>query len=281
MRAERTTVTTRRSPGGVRSPSPVAALPGRDRLLISTCIILITAVAWVYLVHLDRQMSSSTAYETMMAQMGMTMDRPWTAADVFFTFVMWAVMMVGMMSGAAAPVLLLFAAAARSRTRERDLPLAPVMFGLGYITVWVGFSACAAVAQWALHQAAMLSPTMTASSPHLAGVILIAAGAYQLTPVKGACLAHCRSPLGFLMTNWRDGTLGALRMGVRHGAYCLGCCWALMCVLFVVGVMNLVWVAALTGFVLLEKAGPAGTVAARVAGVAMLIVGVFLIAARA
>ena len=105
-----------------------------------------------------------------------------------------------------------------------------------------------------------------ASSPHLAGAILVAAGAYQLTPLKGACLTHCRSPLGFLMTNWRDGTLGALRMGVRHGAYCLGCCWALMCVLFVVGVMNLVWVAALTAFVLLEKVGPAGAIVARVAG---------------
>ena len=215
----------------------------------------------------------------MMAQMGMTRDMSWTAADVFFTFAMWAVMMVGMMAGTAAPVLLLFAAA-RAGRGDRGVRLAVVMFGLGYVTVWVGFSACAALAQWALHETAMLSPAMATSSPYLAGAILIVAGAYQLTPWKGACLTHCRSPLGFLMTNWHDGRLGALQMGARHGAYCLGCCWGLMCVLFVVGVMNLVWVAALTGFVLLEKIGPAGTVVARVAGAAMVLVGILLIAAK-
>ena len=127
------------------------------------------------------------------------------------------------------------------------MPLAVLLFGLGYLTVWVGFSACAALAQWALHQAAMLSPAMAASSPRLAGAILIAAGMYQLTPFKGACLTHCRSPLGFLMTQLARRQRWA-RSGWASGTarYCLGCCWALMCVLFVVGVMNLVWVAALT-----------------------------------
>lgn len=215
----------------------------------------------------------------MMAEMGMTMDMSWDAADVFYAFAMWAVMMVGMMAGPAAPVLLLFAAA-RAKRGERGARLAVLMFGLGYVTVWVGFSACAALAQWALHETAMLSPAMAASSPYLGGAILIGAGAYQLTPWKGACLTQCRSPLGFLMTNWRDGQLGALQMGARHGAYCLGCCWALMCVLFVVGVMNLVWVAALTVFVLLEKVGPAGAIVARVAGAAMVLAGILLIAAK-
>jgi predicted metal-binding membrane protein len=284
-RAVRTTDSTPRFPGGVHSPSTVADLSRRDRVLISTCLAVITALAWVYLVHLERQMSSSMEYDTMMAKMGMTKEMSWTAADVFFTFAMWAVMMVGMMAGTAAPVLLLFAAAragrsGRSLKGDGGVRLAVLMFGLGYITVWIGFSLCAALAQWALHQTAMLSPAMAASSPYLAGAILIVAGAYQLTPWKGACLAQCRSPLGFLMTNWRDGRLGALQMGVRHGVYCLGCCWALMCVLFAVGVMNLVWVAALTGFVLLEKIGPAGAIVARVAGAAMVLVGVFLIAAK-
>ena len=122
---------------------------------------------------------------------------------------------------------------------------------------------------------------MTASSPYLGGAILIGAGAYQVTPWKGACLTHCRNPLGFLMTSWRDGRLGAFRMGIGSGMYCLGCCWALMCVLFVVGVMNLVWVAALTGFVLLEKCGPAGALVTRMAGAAMLLAGIVVIAARA
>jgi predicted metal-binding membrane protein len=211
----------------------------------------------------------------MMVEMGMAMDMSWSAADVFFTFTMWAVMMVGMMTGSAAPVLLLFAAA-HSRRAERGGRLAVLMFGLGYITIWVGFSACAALAQWVLHETALLSPAMKASSPYLAGAILIVAGAYQLTPWKGACLTHCRSPLGFLMTNWRDGQLGALRMGIGHGAYCLGCCWALMCVLFVVGVMSLVWVAAPTTLVLLEKTGPAGRSVARAAGAAMALIGILL-----
>jgi predicted metal-binding membrane protein len=212
-----------------------------------------------------------------MPEMGMTMEMPWTAADVWFTFAMWAVMMIGMMTGTAAPVLLLFAGA-RAGRGERGVPLAALLFGLGYLTVWVGFSAGAALAQWRLHEAAMLSPNMAASSPRLAGAILVAAGAYQLTPFKGACLTQCRSPLGFLLGNWRDGMTGALRMGMRHGGYCLGCCWALMCVLFVVGVMNLVWVAALSAFVLVEKIGPAGMLAARVAGAAMVLLGMLFVA---
>ncbi|HEV3215025.1 MAG TPA: DUF2182 domain-containing protein [Vicinamibacterales bacterium] len=263
----------------MHSPSAIGTLARRDRVLISTCLVATIALAWVYLVHLDRQMSSSMQHDTMMAQMGMAMDASWTAADVFFTFAMWTVMMVGMMAGTAAPVLLLFAAA-NNRRGERGMRLAVLMFGLGYLTVWVGFSAGAALVQWTLHQTAMLSPAMAASNPYLAGAILVVAGAYQLTPWKGACLTQCRSPLGFLMTNWRDGRLGALQMGVRHGAYCLGCCWALMCVLFVVGVMNLVWVATLTGFVLLEKIGPAGTLVARVAGAAMVFAGILLMAVK-
>ena len=171
--------------------------------------------------------------------MGMTMDEPWTAAKAFLTFAMWVVMMVGMMAGAVTPMLLLFSGAQAGRGKP-GTSLEVLVFGLGYFTVWTGFSACATLAQWALHHAALLSPAMKTSSPRLAGVILLAAGVYQLTPWKGQCLKHCRSPLGFLMTNWRDGKLGAIQMGVGHGVYCLGCCWALMCVLFVVGVMNLV-----------------------------------------
>jgi predicted metal-binding membrane protein len=121
----------------------------------------------------------------------------------------------------------------------------------------------------------MLSPMMTTSSARLSGAILIAAGVYQLTPFKGACLTHCRTPLGFLMSHWRDGTAGALRMGMAHGAYCLGCCWALMCVLFVVGVMNLLWVAAIAIFVLVEKVGPAGAIVSRVAGVVLIAFGLW------
>lgn len=250
-------------------------LPHRDRVVISGCLVLLTALAWTYLVHLDHQMSASMGHDQMMAAMGMATDMRWKAADVLFTFAMWAVMMVGMMTASAAPVLLLFAGIHRGRGAPGTLGMV-VAFGVGYLFVWTTFSAGAALAQWGLHQAAMLSPAMTTSSARLSGAILVAAGVYQLTPFKGTCLTSCRSPLGFLMSSWREGTAGALRMGIAHGAHCLGCCWALMCVLFVVGVMNLVWVAAITIFVLVEKIGPAGAVVARVAGVTMIIAGVLV-----
>jgi len=246
----------------------------RDRLLILVSLAVITAAAWAYLVHLARGMSASMQHDAMMAEMGMVMDMPWTATDAFFTFTMWTVMMMGMMAGAAAPVLLLFAAAS-ARRDERRVPFMVLAFGLGYALIWTAFSAGAAAAQWGLHEAALLSSAMATSSRYLAAAILIGAGAYQLTPFKGACLAHCRSPLGFLMTHWRDGRLGALQMGARHGLYCLGCCWALMCVLFVVGVMNLVWVAALTILVLIEKSGPGGARVARLGGAAMIAAGIY------
>ena len=210
-----------------------------------------------------------------MAKMGMVTGTPWTALDVLFTFTMWSVMMVGMMATAAAPVLLVFS---RTRAARADGSTSPsvALFGLGYLTVWLAFSAFAALTQFALHQAALLSPTMSVFSPRLAGAILIAAGVYQLTPLKRACLAQCQSPFGFLMSHWRDGRSGAFQMGLRHGAYCLGCCWALMGVLFAVGVMNLVWVAVLAAFVLLEKIGPSGAIVSRVGGAIMIAAGIWV-----
>ena len=258
----------------ISSPGQPSALSHRDRIVISSCLVLLTALAWAYLIHLDREMSAAMEYGQMMTDMGMAMDEPWKRADVVLAFAMWAVMMVGMMTPSAAPVVLLFAGMRRGSGR---LPGVVFAFGAGYLLVWVLFSAVAALAQWALHQAALLSPAMTTSSVRLGAAILMAAGVYQLTPFKGTCLTHCRSPLGFLMSHWREGTAGALRMGVAHGTYCLGCCWALMCVLFVVGVMNLLWVAAMAVFVLVEKIGPAGLWVARAAGVAMIASGAYVL----
>lgn len=257
------------STASLTSRAQAARSFNRDRVIIASCIVLITALAWAYLVYLNRGMSASDTSTTAMARMGMVMDTPWNARDVFFTFTMWSVMMVGMMAAPALPVLLIFARTRAARAQNNASP-AVFLFGLGYLTVWLGFSACAAVTQFALHQAALVSPTMTVLSPKLAGVILIAAGLYQLTPLKRACLAQCQSPLGFLMSHWRDGKSGAFQMGLRHGTYCLGCCWALMCVLFAVGVMNLAWVAVLATFVLLEKIGPPGTFVSRVGGLLMI-----------
>lgn len=257
--------------------APVASVPARDRILIRCCILAITALAWAYLFYLDYQMSHTMPHETMptpMEMAGMSMARPWTGTEVFLTFVMWIVMMTGMMAGAAMPVVLLVAGANAQRG-TRAVWQMTLLFGLGYAVVWIGFSGLATLAQWALHDAAMLSPSMAASSSQVGAAILCAAGVYQLTPFKQACLTHCRSPLGFLMAHWRDESLGALQMGLRHGAYCLGCCWAVMLVLFVVGIMNLVWIAVLALLVLLEKVGPAGGVVARVAGVAMIVAGIY------
>ncbi|MEO7522207.1 MAG: DUF2182 domain-containing protein [Gemmatimonas sp.] len=267
--------------GEVSGHAPVAAIKRSDRAFIVGLILLIAALAWAYLVHLDGRMRSSMESAAAMEAMGMSMQTRWGAADVLFAFIMWAVMMIGMMTPAALPVLLLFA---RMRAGREPLDAttygvtpAVLLFGVGYLAVWIAFSAGAALAQWALHDAALLSSGMAAASTRVGGAILIAAGAYQLTPAKRACLAHCQSPLGFLLANWRDGRLGAVQMGFRHGIYCLGCCWALMGVLFAVGVMNLAWVAVLSAFVLLEKAGPVGALVARTGGAALLVFGVYVL----
>ncbi|HEX6137828.1 MAG TPA: DUF2182 domain-containing protein [Casimicrobiaceae bacterium] len=249
----------------------VAALPRRDRILIVGCILALALLAWGYLVHVERQMASAAAH----AAMGMAMDMP--AESLLFLFGMWSVMMLGMMAGPAMPMFLLFAATHARRGASR-LPTATLLFGLGYAGVWIAFSGAAAFAQWALHEAAMLTPAMATQSPRVGAAVLIAAGIYQLTPLKATCLVRCRSPLGFLMTAWRDGSFGALRMGLRFGSWCVGCCWALMAVLFVVGVMNLLWVAALMVLVLIEKTGPAGIAVSRGAGIIAIGAGILRLA---
>jgi predicted metal-binding membrane protein len=246
----------------------VATTP-RERALVASCVLAVAALAWGYLVYLERQMAGAMAHEAMMTGMGMAV--PWSLADFAFMTSMWAVMMVAMMAPAAAPVLLLVGSA-RARRGARSRVFVPA-FALGYAIDWLGFSVAAAFVQWMLHDAALLSPRMAAASPRLTGALLVAAGLYQLLPIKGACLVRCRSPLAFLMTHWRDGAIGALRMGLRHGAWCLGCCWALMGVLFAVGVMNLVAVAALALFVLAEKTGPAGVLVARIGGIGLIAAG--------
>jgi predicted metal-binding membrane protein len=253
----------------------VPALSRYERALIASCVLLITGLAWAYLVHLNRHMTSPIEGSAMMAGMGKVMNQPWGTGDLLLTFAMWGVMMIGMMAAPALPVLLLFAAMHAQRGRS----VAPTVpsFGIGYLIVWLAFSVCATAAQWALHEGALLSSTMATTSTFVAGVILITAGAYQLTPLKSGCLARCQSPLGFLMSSWRDGASGAFLMGFRHGIFCLGCCWALMAVLFVVGVMNLAWVAVLTLFILAEKIGPIGVRVSRAGGAILIALGAVLV----
>ena len=203
---------------------------------------------------------------------------PWTALDAALTFAMWAVMMVGMMLPSATPMTLIYAGVVRKAARDGSVLPPTAVFVAGYLCAWTLFSGAATTAQWALERAALLSPMLVATSPRLGAGLLIAAGAWQLTPWKDVCLARCRNPVHFFAQNFRSGVRGALRLGFRYGLYCLGCCWLIMGLLFVGGVMNLLWIAALTLFVLAEKVFARGVWGGRVAGIAMIAFGAWLFA---
>jgi predicted metal-binding membrane protein len=242
----------------------------------------ITVAAWLYVVVTARRMatdSTDMSGHSMLPMMdSMTGMQPWTATEFGLRLTMWAVMMVAMMVPTAAPMTLMYAAVARKAAAQHN-PLAPTfIFVSGYIAMWTIFSLAATLAQHALDQAALLSPMMVSRSAVFGAALLIAAGIYQLTPLKNACLRNCRAPAHFLSRYWRTDNLGAFRMGLRLGAYCVGCCWILMGLLFVGGVMNLLWIAAIAIFVLLEKTIPFGDVNGRVAGAAMILVGALSLA---
>ena len=229
----------------------------RHRGVTLAGLVLVTLLAWAWI---------ATG-----AGMGMAMPMGWTAERLLLTLAMWWVMMVAMMVPAAAPTVLLYARSAR--------PPHSGAFLTGYLLCWLGFSILAVALQFALEAAGRLAHMgMALSSPRLAGVLLIAAGLYQFTPLKSACLNHCRSPAHWLSRHYRPGRTGALRMGLSHGAYCLGCCWMLMLVLFVVGVMNLAWIAALTSLVAAEKLLPRGRIIARIGGFLFVVWGVATLA---
>jgi predicted metal-binding membrane protein len=204
------------------------------------------------------------------------MMMPWSVTDFAFMFVMWAVMMFAMMLPSVTPTVMVYERV-RTRRAEAGRPFAPTAgFVGGYLLAWAGFSLAATVLNWRLHQEGVLSSMMGSVGPVFGGAMLIVAGIFQWTPLKEACLEHCRSPMGFLTTYWREGVVGAMRMGLQHGAFCLGCCWMLMALLFVLGVMNLSWVAVLTIVVLAEKVLPYGPHLSRALGVALVAWGVGL-----
>ena len=237
---------------------------GAERFVVALSLAGVVALAWLYL----WRQSAATPSDMAMGMSGMpAMD----AAGVALVFVMWLVMMAGMMLPSAAPTILLYGAMVRKHAeRGRVLPAVWIFVG-GYLFVWAGFSVAAALLQALLDHAALLSPMLASSSKSLSAVLLAVAGVYQLTPLKDRCLRHCREPVQFLMTHWRPGPVGALRMGLEHGAYCVGCCSMLMLLLFAVGVMNLAWVAAIAAFVLVEKLMPGARFTSRFAGAALLV----------
>ena len=242
-------------------------------MIVRGCLAAMVLVAWLYLFHAKTAMTGMD-----MPGMIMPESQQWGAMAVFLLFVMWVVMMVAMMLPSAAPMIFAFLGVNhRRQTAGREF--VPVgIFVAGYLAVWTAYSAVATLAQWGLHNAALLSPAMAATSPFLSGALLIAAGIFQWTPLKHMCLHGCRSPLSFLMSEWRDGRAGAFVMGLRHGSYCVGCCWVLMALLFVAGVMNLLWVAVIALFVMAEKTLPRGELLGQVTGVALVAAGVALMA---
>ena len=257
-------------------PTLLEAALRRDRYIVIAGLASITVLAWAYLFYLAPGMSSMDSLGEFgnMAMSGMSVG--FGPVSLVLMFLMWAVMMVGMMVPSAAPMILAFAGINRRR-REQGNPYVPTaVFLSGYLLVWAGFSIAATWAQVGLIFAILGFSNL--DSALLGGVLLLAAGAFQLSPLKSVCLRHCRTPMGFITNDWREGYGGALLMGLHHGGYCLGCCWALMGLLFLLGVMNLLWIAALAAFVLVEKVVPAGEWVGRAAGVGMLAWGIWLLA---
>ncbi len=248
-----------------------------DRGVVLAGVVGVAAVAWGYTVYLAWGMGGGMAMGTSLA---MPQTAAWGAVDFVLMFVMWAVMMVAMMVPTAAPMILVFAKVNRTR-RDQQRPFIPTgVFLSGYVIIWSAFALLATLAQWLLHSASLLSPMMVSSSPIMGGTLLLAAGIFQWSPLKYACVTQCRTPMGFIMTEWREGARGAHVMGLKHGTYCLGCCWVLMALLFVLGVMNLLWIAALAAFVLVEKVvrpGPAGNAVSWAAGFGLVFWGAWTI----
>ena len=275
----------------------------RDRAVVTAALVVIAVLAWAYVLWLAAGMvmpgssasgGAGDVAATDMSNMDMSsmdmggMDmgatvapgfRAWETADFAFIFTMWAVMMVGMMTPSVAPMLLLYAGVGR-KAQADGRPIASTgWFFTGYLTVWVVFSIVATAAQWLLARLALLDPSMATDSAIVGGLVLIAAGLYQWTPMKGVCLRQCQAPIAFLASHggFRSAPLGALRLGIDHGAYCLGCCWALMALLFVGGVMNVLWIAGIAILVLLEKTVPTGQLIPRISGMLMAATGAWLI----
>jgi len=242
-----------------------------DRVIVLGSLGLVVAMAWAWLL-----LGAGIGMEEMDMGGGqiILMLPEWSFGYGLVVFAMWAVMMVAMMLPSTAPVTLLVANIARKRAAAGGaFGTGTVLFVLGYLAVWCGFAAAATLLQWGLDEAGLMSDTMALANRIGAGIMLIAAGIYQWTPLKEACLRHCRSPLDFLLFHWREGGLGALVSGIGHGAYCLGCCWMLMALLFVGGIMNLAWIAAIALLVLIEKTLPWGGWVGRAIGAVLFLWG--------
>ena len=247
----------------------------RDRAIVLGGLVGLCMLSWLYLFYLVWMM------DRMQGAMAAPQMMQWSAIEAFLCFIMWAVMMAGMMIPSATPMIMVFTRTYRQRANQGQPYVPTSLFVLGYLAVWTAFSIIATAAQWGLHTATLLSPMLLkTTSPILGGTILIAAGVFQWTDLKQRCLKHCRSPLSFLLNAWRDGRFGAFHMGLSHGLFCLGCCWALMGLLFVTGVMNLLWVALIGIYVMVEKLVPFERIVGRGIGALLVVWGLALLLVR-
>jgi predicted metal-binding membrane protein len=251
----------------------LVTLHRHDRAIVIAILLAVIVAAWVYLAYGVGHLAP-TMHDMGMDMSGMDMAMPaepirWTAGYATLTALMWMAMMAAMMLPSAAPMLLFYDSIARQRG-ARSTTVGPTsLFGLGYLSVWLGFSIAATLLQYGLDRVSLLSPAMQTTSAILAGALLVAAGLYQWTSLKQSCLRLCRSPLDFVLGHWRNGHSGAFAMGIGHGLYCLGCCWMLMLLLFVGGVMSFAWIIGIALFVLVEKLAPAGHWVGKAAGLVL------------
>jgi predicted metal-binding membrane protein len=256
----------------------------RDRVIVLGAIASVTALAWLYILRLTAtvDMSGMEMSGWRMVATGASMamapaSEAWTPDEFGLTFAMWAVMMIGMMTPSAAPLALIYARAGQI-TRATHPFAATGWLVLGYLLVWSAFALGATSLQWALDRSAWLDWSMTVTR-QVASAFLMVAGVYQWTPLKHACLSTCQSPLAFLqrLGGFRGDAASAISTGLRHGAYCVGCCWALMTLLFVGGVMNPAWIAVLTAFALFEKIAPVGPWFSRGVGILLIVLALILV----
>lgn len=263
----------------------LAAVLRRDRAVVATCLSALVVLAWGYMLWLaaDMQMGGMdmTGFRMIPASSGLMMPvtAPWQAIEFWLVFVMWAVMMVGMMIPSAAPLILIYTRVGRQAAAQRQPFAASAWFAGGYLLTWISFAFIATIVQWVVEREGLLTPAMASASNIFGGLTLIAVGLYQWTPLKDACLRECQSPLQFIQRHggFRADPIGSLALGVRHGVYCVSCCWVLMALLFVGGVMNVLWIALIMIFVLIEKLVPAGRLISQVSGAGFLAAGVWLI----
>lgn len=264
--------------------SALEAILRRDRAVIIAALAVLSALAWSYLAWLANDVAMDgmdmTGYRMIPAGRALMIpaSSPWQPIEFAYVFVMWVVMMIGMMTPSAAPIVLIYARVGRQAAKSRPFA-STAWFAGGYLLAWIAFSLVATSAQWALERAAFLTPAMAGASHVFGGILLILAGIYQWTPWKDICLSQCQTPLAFILSHggFQGDATSALRLGLRQGLYCLGCCWALMVLLFALGVMNLLWIAGLAILVLLEKVAPSGRVIARIAGIALFAGGVWML----